>query len=117
MATIQTSKQRTGEHVISHANGHLSQDNVTVKLAEVLVAGQLVQEDTPAAAGVLQVVVAYAGGTALGPIWADVDATDAAGLGVVHKRACELDRNLLTGLDPAAEIALALQQVIIREDV
>jgi hypothetical protein len=113
---IQNEKQRAGEHLIQ-PNWDISRENVTVKLAEVLVAGQLVQEDTPAAPGVKRVVVAYAGGTAIGVLWDDVDATDVAGIGVIHVRMQQFSKSKLVGLDAAAEAAFLASpaQIVIRE--
>jgi hypothetical protein len=115
---IQTEPQRAGEHLLS-PNWSIAKDNVTVKMGEKLVAGQLLEEDTPATATDFQIVVAYAGGAPIGALWDAVDATEKVMLGVAHKRICEFAKSKLTGLDAAAETALAASpsMIILREDV
>jgi len=94
-----------GEFLISEANGHQSRENMTVKVGEVLPAGQVCELDT----GFL---VPLAAGTAVGILWAAVDATDAATAAAVIVRDAEVSTDLLT--DWGGTAATDLPSIILR---
>lgn len=108
MAII-TEKARTGEYLIWEVKRQFSVDTLPIKLAEVLEAGQLLQDDAGEN-------VAYTGGTLTGILYAGVDATDKALKAAAHTRFAIVKREFLIGLDAPAEAALLAMNIIIRED-
>ena len=94
-----------GEFLISEANGHRSRENAVVSSGQNLPAGQVVLDN----GGTLE---AYSGtGTAVGILWAAVDATSTPTPGAIITRDAEVSAALITGWDAAAATALATIQV------
>lgn len=81
--------RRTGEHVLSEANGSLSRDEVTLAAGN-LKAGTIVAKNT--AGDYVQLAPAGANGTniAAGVLYAATDATDDPVKAVVHNFSCEV---------------------------
>lgn len=98
---------RNADHILSEANGTLSRDNVTVKAGENLKAGQLLEDNSGE-------MIALAGGTCIGVLYQDSDATDEAQLAVAHVRNCELHESKLIGVTPQATTDLAAINIIVR---
>lgn len=109
-------KVHTGEHVLSEAEGCLSRDEITIANgAGVLPAGQVLGKLTANGKYVAYNKTATDGReTAVGALYAEVDASDQDSPAVMHCRACELIGELLTGLTPEAEADLAKTMVIVR---
>lgn len=113
--TILTETLHTGEFIIAEANGSLSREEVTIVSGQNLVAGTVVGKVT--ASGKYK---AYANAnsdgseTAVGILYAAVDASAADANGVLIVRHAEVEETQLTGLDSAAKTDLAATQIIFR---
>lgn len=116
MATF-TEARRTGEHVISEANGTRSREVVVIASgAGKLEAGTVLGKITASGKyGKYDNADTTTGiGTAAAVLYAGIDATSADAKAVVHLRDCEITEALLTGIDASGKTDLAGLGVIVR---
>lgn len=115
MATL-TMARRTGEHILSEANGTRSREQIVIAAgAGVLEAGTVLGKVTSSQKHVPYDPAATNGAeTAAGILYAGVDATSADVAAVAHVRDCEVAESLLTGIDAAGITELASAGVIVR---
>jgi len=111
-----TETKRAGSFLLSEGNGHISRESITILSGEgVLAAGTVLGIDT-----VSGKYAAYDGAasdgteTAVGILYAQVDATDADAEGVAVVRHAEVIESELTGIDADGKTDLAAIQIIAR---
>lgn len=113
--TIRQEPARTGEHILSEANGTLSRDAITLIAGTALPAGQVLGR--VAASGNYK---AYSNAASDGSevavmvLYSAVPESASVRQGVASARHTEMIGSLLTGLDSAAITDLAAQQIIVR---
>lgn len=113
--TIRQEPARTGEHILSEANGTLSREAITLPAGAALPAGQVLGRITES--GLLTAYDADATDgteTAVMVLYSAVPESVAERSGVASARHTEVIGSLLTGLDAAAIVDLAAQQIIVR---
>ncbi|MEM8940721.1 MAG: head decoration protein [Pseudomonadota bacterium] len=117
---MQIESLHTGEHVLSEANGKRSRDTIILNrvVGFIDVGTVLATLDSPGADGAW---VAYdpAGAddgrrSAKGVLYAAKNTNGENTTALAHTRECELIREQLTGLDPAAEEELKTLGIILR---
>lgn len=111
-----TEARRTGEFLISEANGTRSREPITVDAAAAsLAAGTVLGKVTATGQYVAYSNVAVDGSeVAAGILYAAVDATAADAPGVIIARDAEVAEVHLTGIDAAAKVDLAALGIIVR---
>lgn len=110
-----TEATRAGEFVISEANGTISRDEITVVSGQNLVAGTVLGKITASGKMAAYSDVAVDGSqTAVGVLYAPVDASAADAAGVMIARHAEVVAGALTGLDANGKADLAALNIFAR---
>ena len=113
--TILQEPARTGEHILSEANGTLSREVITLAAGPALPAGQVLGRITASGKLAAYDNAATDGSeTAVMVLYSAVSESTGDRAGVASARHTEVIGSLLTGLDAAAIVDLAAQQIIVR---
>lgn len=110
-----TQGARTGEHIISEANGRRSRETVTIVAGNDLAAGTVLGKITASGKYAPYSDAATDGTEAAACVlYANVDASAADKEAVVHERDTEVDEAALTGLDANGKADLEAKGIIFR---
>jgi hypothetical protein len=111
---IKTEGIHTAEFLLSEGEGQISRENIDVKSGDALPAGQVLGKTAADVYGPYDPAAADGDQVAVGILYAPLDASATTRRAVGIVRLAEVAGAVLTGLDAAAQTALASQHIIVR---
>ena len=111
---VQTEGIHTAEFLLSEGQGQISRENIDVEAGDALPAGQILGKTAANVYGAYDPAANDGDQTAVGILYAPLDQSATARRAVGIVRMAEIAGERLTGLDAAAQTALALQHIIVR---